>query len=78
MPEVPVVVDDARCVGSMTCVGLAPHLFEMVDGVASPVRRLLPDDLDLRDAEDGCPVTAIRVDRSPADEPPVDNQTNVC
>lgn len=54
-----VTVDPDRCVGSATCVGIAPELFELRDGVAhgGPVP---PDAVDeAQDAVDACPVQAI-------------------
>ena len=63
--RVHVTVDASTCVGSGTCVGLAPEHFMMTDdGVAAPVHSSTEDDEALRDAEESCPVQAIGVTSS--------------
>lgn len=60
--DVEVTVDPLLCVGSGTCVGLAPELFELdADGVARPLSTPVPDGDELREAQECCPVQAIRV-----------------
>lgn len=55
-------VDENLCVGSATCVGLAPAHFRMgPDGVAEPITSPTTDDDDLREAAECCPVQAIRI-----------------
>lgn len=59
---VTVTVDTSLCVGSGTCTVTAPDHFRLNgDGVAEPLAPELPDDEDLRDAADFCPVQAITI-----------------
>jgi ferredoxin len=57
-----IAVDPDICVGSATCVGTAPHLFELVDGVARARRPAAAADPELDEAFAGCPVAAITAD----------------
>lgn len=59
--RVDVVVDATACVGSMTCVALAPEHFEMDGATSRPLRSPTRLDDHLRDAEESCPVAAIRL-----------------
>lgn len=62
LERVRVTVDASTCVGSGTCVGLAPDHFIMTDdGVAAPVKVSTEGDETLRDAQDSCPVQAIEI-----------------
>lgn len=55
------VVDPRLCIGSGTCIAVAPGLFEIgVDGTSAPVRSEIASDLMLLAAEH-CPVGAIRI-----------------
>jgi ferredoxin len=57
--RVRVAVDPARCVGSGTCVGIAPDHFELHGGVAQPRQATVVRSEELLDAVDSCPVAAI-------------------
>lgn len=59
--HVEIRVDPRRCVGSGTCVGIAPERFELEGGVAVPVQPVVVPDEDLEDAVVSCPVEAISV-----------------
>jgi ferredoxin len=60
--SVRVTVDPARCVGSGTCIGTAPGLFDMSDaGTAEPMRAVLNPDAKLDEAVSRCPAGAIEV-----------------
>lgn len=59
--RVRVTVDASRCVCSSTCVGMAPDLFRIEDGVARPVRDVVEASDDLLDAAASCPVEAIQI-----------------
>jgi len=66
MPAVKVTVDRDSCIGSGTCVQLAPGGFKLDDeGVAEPVEPLLASAASLRTAERSCPVRAIAVSLLP-------------
>lgn len=58
-----VSVDEDVCIGSGTCVGIAPAVFQLSDEgfaqVIDPNGAELPD---LHRAEDSCPVAAISVE----------------
>ena len=57
-----VTVDRDSCIGSGTCVQLAPGGFELDDeGVAEAADPLLASEASLRTAERSCPVRAITV-----------------
>jgi len=63
-----VSVDRALCLGSGTCVNMAPDYFRMEEtGRSTLVRSLLPQDPDLEDAAELCPAMAIQV-RSATDD----------
>ncbi|MBB5874104.1 ferredoxin [Allocatelliglobosispora scoriae] len=54
-------VNTGACIGSGSCVGIAPrHLF-MDSYVALPLRELVEPDEDLLAAADSCPAEAINV-----------------
>ncbi|MBM3679648.1 MAG: ferredoxin [Actinobacteria bacterium] len=62
-----ITVDESRCAASMTCVLVAPNLFELPAGAeAAHVRAAEVDDPALvalaREAEESCPTLAILVE----------------
>ena len=58
-----VSIDEDVCIGSGTCVGIAPAVFELSDeGVAQVVDPNAAELPDLHRAEDSCPVAAISVE----------------
>ncbi len=58
-----VSVDEDVCIGSGTCVGIAPAVFQLSDeGVAQVIDRNGAELADLHRAEDSCPVAAISVE----------------
>ena len=58
-----VTVDDISCIGSGSCVGIAPRHFRMAGFVSTPVHEFVaPDDVVLS-AADACPAEAISVER---------------
>jgi ferredoxin len=60
-----VTIDPERCLGSGTCVAVAPALFDMSDaGTAQPLQAVVERDAKLVDAVSRCPTGAIEV--SPA------------
>ncbi|KWX57367.1 hypothetical protein ASJ79_11615 [Mycobacterium sp. NAZ190054] len=60
MPEVE--VDTSTCVGSTWCTTIAARAFVMGDDGKAHVARVEDASLDeLREAEESCPVSAIRV-----------------
>jgi ferredoxin len=62
MTAVKITVDRDSCIGSGTCVQLAPGGFELDDdGVAEAVEPLAASEASLRTAERSCPVRAITV-----------------
>lgn len=63
--QVGVEVDTSTCVGSMTCVALAPDHFEMIDGTSSARSSPTQPDDTLLDAADSCPVAAITIRETP-------------
>lgn len=63
MPTVRVAVDDGVCMGSATCVSLAPNTFRIGDDNVSIVVDPAGDALgDVLAAEDACPTEAITVE----------------
>ena len=57
-----VEVDGQLCVGSQTCVATAPESFAMTDaGISQPTSHQMTESQALREAEELCPVQAIRV-----------------
>jgi ferredoxin len=55
-----VMVDPERCMGSGTCIAVAPALFEMGDdGTATPLRSLSEPSTKLDQAVSRCPTGAI-------------------
>lgn len=62
--KVKVIVDPQRCVGSGTCVGIAPRTFVIEGGVAVAETEMHEVSEDLLDAVASCPVEAIRLDPS--------------
>lgn len=59
-----VTVDPDLCIGSGTCVHLAPGSFDLDDdGVASPIEPPLASEEDLLRAARSCPTAAINVER---------------
>lgn len=66
MSAVKVTVDRDSCIGSGTCVQLAPGGFDLDDeGVAQPAEPLQASVASLRTAERSCPVRAIAVSIRP-------------
>lgn len=58
-----VSVDEDVCIGSGTCVGIAPAVFELNDeGVAQVADPHAAELSALHRAEDSCPVAAISVE----------------
>jgi len=66
--QVRVRVDPSRCVGSGTCVAIAPDDLELLDGVARARRAATVLSPELQDAVDSCPVEALSIE--PASEQP--------
>ena len=59
-----VMVDPERCMGSGTCMAVAPGLFEMGDdGTATPLRSLVERSAKLDAAISRCPTGAIGATR---------------
>lgn len=56
-------VDRDTCIGCENCVGDAPEVFEMVDGLAMAKDMELDGDTlaNAETAKDGCPVEAISI-----------------
>lgn len=54
-------VDPDRCIGSGVCVGCAPRLFVLRDGVSVPLLDEVGDGASATDAAETCPVEAITV-----------------
>ncbi len=66
MSTVNIVVDTARCVGSGTCMAIAPNLFEFDDEDRShPVAAVVEESDDIRTAIDMCPTAAIALRQVP-------------
>jgi ferredoxin len=62
MNEVEVEVDSRRCAGSGWCVTVAPGAFEIgPSGKARPLADVSASREQLAEAEESCPVAAIRV-----------------
>jgi len=58
-----VSIDEDVCIGSGTCVQIAPAVFELSDeGVAQVIDPNATELADLHRAEDSCPVAAISVE----------------
>lgn len=56
-------IDEDVCIGSGTCVQIAPAVFELSDeGVAQVIAPDAAELADLHRAEDSCPVAAISVE----------------
>ena len=58
-----VEVDDSLCIGSGNCVDTCPKVFELVDGISQVKVDAVPagEEGNVREAVDGCPVTAITI-----------------
>lgn len=55
-----IVIDADRCVGSGTCLALAPDLFDMdEDAAAAPINTIVKPTQRLTDAVARCPGSAI-------------------
>lgn len=54
-------VDAAACIGSGSCLGIAPRHFRLDGHTATAVSELVPPDDDLLAAADSCPAEAITV-----------------
>jgi ferredoxin len=59
--RVRVTVDASLCVCSSTCVGMAPDLFSIEDGVARPIHDVVDASEELLDVAASCPVEAILI-----------------
>jgi ferredoxin len=60
-----VTVDPERCMGSGTCLAVAPGLFEIgSNGTAEPVHPLAEPTKTLDMAVSRCPTAAIRINRA--------------
>ena len=58
-----VSIEEHVCIGSGTCVKIAPAVFELSDeGVAQVIDPLAAELSDLQLAEDSCPVAAISLE----------------
>ena len=58
-------VDRDTCIGCEACVGICPEVFSMdSEGISVPIKEDISDDLleSAKDAESGCPVSAISID----------------
>lgn len=57
-------VDKETCIGCGLCASLAPDIFEMEDdGLAGVVGEVTStNEADVKNAEESCPVCAIKVD----------------
>lgn len=65
-PTVIVTVDSERCVGSATCVVVAPGSFALDEHDRSEPTASAPADVDgVEQAAQLCPTAAIRVERRP-------------
>lgn len=54
------VVDKEKCIGSQTCVAIAPEVFELDDNGKSQVKNQQgADEATIEDAIKSCPVEAI-------------------
>ncbi|MBQ1050586.1 ferredoxin [Micromonospora sp. C51] len=54
-------VDTDRCIGSGSCVGMAPAHFRMESGLATPCSTTVEPTEAVIDAAESCPVEAIAV-----------------
>ncbi|GGM53298.1 hypothetical protein GCM10011608_42730 [Micromonospora sonchi] len=54
-------VDARRCIGSGSCVGMAPTHFRMESGRATPTAAAVEPTETVIDAAESCPVEAIAV-----------------
>ncbi|MEU2388985.1 ferredoxin [Streptomyces sp. NPDC012461] len=62
MSTVTIIVDTERCVGSGTCMAIAPNLFQFDDEDRSqPVSETVSEETDVHTAIDMCPTAAITV-----------------
>ena len=58
-------VDRDTCIGCEACVGICPEVFSMdSECISVPIKEDIPNDLleSAKDAEGGCPVSAISID----------------
>ncbi len=63
MPNPRVVVDEDVCMGTASCVALAPSTFRVGDGYVALVVDPAGDPLaDVLEAEEACPTEAITVE----------------
>ncbi|GIH66845.1 ferredoxin [Microbispora siamensis] len=60
-PRWRLTVDRRKCHSSGFCVGIAGDRFELTPGGARPVREDIPEDEDVLEAAECCPLQAIRV-----------------
>ena len=64
-----IAVDD-NCIGSGSCVGVAPHHFELgEDDRSHPLAPEVPADEQVRDAAASCPMEAISVHDAQSGKP---------
>jgi len=57
-----VFVDEEKCIGCGTCAALCPKSFEMHGDKARPVKMEVEEISCEREAEEACPVDAIKVE----------------
>ena len=74
---VTIEVDAERCVGSGTCMAIAPDRFRFDDEDRSrPVRETVDEDVDIHTAADMCPTAAITVHRTSGNAAAVESRTS--
>lgn len=63
MPEIrwKVTVDGRRCQSSGVCASLAPKRFAFTSRGARPVEEEIPEDVDVLEAAEVCPLQAITI-----------------
>ena len=57
------IVDEDRCIGSMSCETTCPEVFKVVGGVSRVLVAVVPPEAEqrCREAAEGCPADAIEV-----------------
>ena len=58
-----VTVDAKRCIGCGMCAYAAPEVFRIAGSISTVLAQPEGENLKVRDAANGCPVNAIRVER---------------
>jgi ferredoxin len=54
-------VDHGACMGTGICAGVAPDVFQVVDGRSVPPAGTVPADENVLDAVESCPMEALRL-----------------